>query len=56
MDLCRRWLAETGVATTPGVDFDLARGHHFVRFSYSGRGGDISEACTRLASWVAAQP
>ena len=25
-DFCKRMLAETGVATTPGVDFDRARG------------------------------
>ena len=34
--LCRRWLEEVGVTTGPGIDFDLARGHQFVRFSYSG--------------------
>ena len=53
LELCRRWLDEAGVATTPGIDFDLVRGHHFVRFSYSGRGDDIAEGCRRLAEWVA---
>ena len=52
MTLCRTWLDELGVATEPGVDFDLARGHHFVRFSYAGRGDDIAEACRR--GWTAA--
>jgi len=50
-DLCRRLLAETGVAITPGVDFDPARGHNFVRFSYAGSEGDMVEAMRRLAAW-----
>jgi aspartate/methionine/tyrosine aminotransferase len=54
MDLCRRWLADAGVATTPGIDFDLSRGHRYVRFSYSGWVGDIAEACSRLAAWTRA--
>ena len=53
MLLCRRWLDEIGVATTPGVDFDLERGHRFVRFSYAGSTAAISEACRRLAGWAA---
>ena len=52
MTLCRTWLDQLGVATSPGVDFDLERGHHFVRFSYAGRGDDIAEACRRIAGWV----
>ena len=53
LELCRRWLDEAGVATTPGIDFDLVRGHRFVRFSYSGREEDIAEGCRRLADWAA---
>jgi aspartate/methionine/tyrosine aminotransferase len=49
---CRRMLAETGVAATPGVDFDPARGHHFVRFSFAGPTADIAEAARRLQSWL----
>ncbi len=45
---CRRMLAETGVAATPGVDFDAARGRHFVRFSYCGPEADVREAAARL--------
>ena len=52
MALCTRWLHEAGVATTPGYDFDLARGHRFVRFSYAGREDDIVRACERLAGWA----
>jgi aspartate/methionine/tyrosine aminotransferase len=50
-DFCRRLLAETGVAITPGVDFDPARGHNFVRISYAGASADIAEAARRLEAW-----
>lgn len=49
---CRRMLAETGIAATPGVDFDPARGHHFLRFSFAGPEADIAEAAKRLQAWV----
>ncbi len=45
---CRRMLTETGVATTPGVDFDPGRGHTFVRFSFAGATADIAAATDRL--------
>ncbi len=47
-----RMLAETGVAATPGGDFDNQRGHDFVRFSFAGREADIAEAVDRLAHWL----
>jgi aspartate/methionine/tyrosine aminotransferase len=49
--LCRRMLEETGVAATPGVDFDRARGHRFLRFSFAGATDDIAEAVRRLRDW-----
>jgi len=52
LQLTTRWLHEIGVAATSGVDFDLARGHEYVRFSYAGAGADIAEACTLLAGWT----
>ena len=52
MDLCRDWLETAGVAATPGIDFDLARGGDHVRFSYSGHADDIADACVRLGSWA----
>ncbi len=48
---CARMLAETGVAATPGLDFDRARGNRFVRFSYCGPEADMREAAARLANW-----
>jgi aspartate/methionine/tyrosine aminotransferase len=52
LQLTTRWLHEIGVAATSGVDFDLARGHEYVRFSYAGAGADIAEACDLLAGWT----
>lgn len=51
MDLCNRWLDELGVATTPGLDFDLSRGRRYVRFSYAGSLDHIERACELLANW-----
>ncbi len=51
MAFCARILAETGVAVTPGVDFDRTRGNRFLRFSYCGPEGDMREAAARLKAW-----
>ena len=51
MELCGQWLDEIGVAATPGLDFDLARGHRYVRFSYAGAVDHITRACELLATW-----
>ena len=44
-------LEETGIAATPGIDFDDARGKRFVRFSYSGTTANMAEAARRLQAW-----
>ncbi|WP_417516756.1 pyridoxal phosphate-dependent aminotransferase [Minwuia sp.] len=49
---CQRMLAETGIAATPGIDFDPARGHHFVRFSFAGATAEIEEAASLLRNWL----
>ena len=51
MAFCARILAETGVAVTPGVDFDRNRGNRFLRFSYCGPEADMIEAAARLRAW-----
>ena len=51
MAFCARILAETGVAVTPGVDFDRTRGNRFLRFSYCGPEADMMEAAARLKAW-----
>lgn len=48
---CRRMLQETGVAATPGVDFDGARGRATMRFSFAGSTADMAEAVKRLKAW-----
>ncbi len=52
LELTRRWLHEAGVGATSGIDFDLARGHEYVRFSYAGASADMAEACDLLARWA----
>lgn len=49
--LCRRILADTGVAITPGSDFDPDRGHRFVRLSFAAAEEDVAEAAQRLIDW-----
>ncbi len=53
VDFCKRMLAETGIAATPGIDFDPPRGHQYVRFSFAGTTEDMAEAAERLKLWLA---
>ncbi len=48
-------LERAGVAVTPGVDFDPARGRRTLRFSYAGPEAEIEEGLARLAAWAAAR-
>lgn len=52
---CRRMLNETGVAATPGVDFDPANGHRFIRFSFAGSTVIMAEAAKRLRLWLGSE-
>lgn len=47
-----RMLEETGVATTPGVDFDPVRGRNYLRLCYAGSGDDMREAVERIGDWL----
>jgi aspartate/methionine/tyrosine aminotransferase len=51
-EFCRRLLAETAVAVTPGLDFDPIHGGGWVRFSFAGSTEDVSEAARRLTDWL----
>ncbi len=53
---CRRVLAETGVAITPGIDFDPDRGHRYLRFSFAGPEPEMAEAAGRLEAWLRGTP
>ena len=48
---CRQLLAETGIAITPGIDFDPTRGRRFVRLSFAGSCETVAEAARRLVAW-----
>jgi aspartate/methionine/tyrosine aminotransferase len=50
---CRRMLHETGVALTPGTDFDSERGHRSLRISFAGSTENMAEAARRLIRWRA---
>ena len=50
-EFCRRMLREAGVATTPGVDFDRARGSGTLRISFAGSTAEMEEAVRRLKAW-----
>ncbi len=52
VDFCRRLLAETGVAITPGLDFDPLHGGGWVRLSFAGASGEVAEAARRLGEWL----
>jgi aspartate/methionine/tyrosine aminotransferase len=49
---CRRLLTETGVAVTPGLDFDPVDGGGWIRFSFAGASEDVAEAARRLTEWL----
>ncbi|MGK2922198.1 MAG: pyridoxal phosphate-dependent aminotransferase [Methyloceanibacter sp.] len=48
-------LRETGVAVTPGIDFDPDRGNSYLRLCYAGAEHDMREAARRIAAWLKAQ-
>ena len=48
---CRTVLAKTGVAITPGIDFDPDRGNRFVRFSFAGPTETMAAAAQALHNW-----
>jgi aspartate/methionine/tyrosine aminotransferase len=49
---CKRMLEETGVAATPGLDFDPIEGSHYLRLSFAGSENDCRETVARLATWL----
>ena len=46
-------LEKAGVAVTPGLDFDPARGHKTLRFSYARSTADMEEGIARLKAFMA---
>ena len=52
MKFAKRMLAETGVAATPGLDFDMNRGPRYMRFSFAGDHAIIKNALKRIEKWL----
>ena len=52
MAFCKQMLLEAGVASTPGSDFDRARGRTTLRLSYAGSEADVAEGVERLGAWL----
>jgi aspartate/methionine/tyrosine aminotransferase len=48
-------LREAGVAVTPGLDFDKARGARFLRLSYARSTAEVAEGMVRLSAFFAAR-
>jgi aspartate/methionine/tyrosine aminotransferase len=51
-EFCRQLLTQTGVAVTPGLDFDPVNGGAWVRFSFAGSTESVTEAAHRLRHWL----
>ena len=49
--LVRKILKETGVALTPGVDFDKITGERSIRLSFSSDFRIVKDAVKRLSNW-----
>jgi aspartate/methionine/tyrosine aminotransferase len=53
MEFCKALLEATGVAAAPGIDFDPAEGHHFMRFSFAVSTPLVEDAIARMRPWFA---
>jgi aspartate/methionine/tyrosine aminotransferase len=51
-EFAARMLEETGVAATPGVDFDPLHGRKFLRLCYAGSREEMREAVERIGEWL----
>jgi len=49
---CQDMLKATGVAATPGIDFDTARGNRYVRISFASDPETVSRAAEALIRWL----
>ena len=49
---CQDMLKATGVAATPGIDFDTARGNRYVRISFASDRATVSRATDALIHWL----
>ena len=54
LEFCKTLLMDTGVATTPGLDFDPVNGHKYMRLSYPQDTQQVETALDRLEAWIKA--
>ena len=52
LSFSKKMLKEAGVAITPGLDFDIKRGHTKVRFSYARSTLEITEGLRRIDQFM----
>lgn len=48
----QKLLSDTGVAVTPGADFDPDQGNRYIRLSFAGEYEEMREACSRLRTFL----
>jgi aspartate/methionine/tyrosine aminotransferase len=51
-DLCTQILESTGVALTPGADFDSENGHRHLRLAFAGEPERVITGARRLTDWL----
>ena len=51
-DLCTRILEGTGVALTPGADFDGESGHRYLRLAFAGDPAQVIRGADLLIDWL----
>ena len=56
LGFCERLLAETGVATAPGLDFDPVHGNGCIRFSFALTPPEVERAMALVRPWLERQP
>tara|TARA_B100000941_G_C28055659_1_gene326691 strand:- start:44 stop:496 length:453 start_codon:yes stop_codon:yes gene_type:complete len=52
LEVVNRLLRETGVALTPGIDFDKKNGNSAIRLSFSNEHSIIKEGMILLKNWI----
>jgi aspartate/methionine/tyrosine aminotransferase len=54
-ELCASLLEATGVALTPGADFDGENGRRHLRIAFAGDPDQIVRGAKRITDWLAAR-
>jgi aspartate/methionine/tyrosine aminotransferase len=53
--LCAQILESTGVALTPGADFDAEAGHRYLRLAFAGEPDRVIAGARRLTHWLSSR-